>query len=75
MSNAHTKRQLNGSSEMAEVNSTWGMLIDQGMLEAKSTLVKMDHSSTEDRNHTREAWMMVNRAFQSSAEALRALTS
>jgi hypothetical protein len=75
MSNAQARRQHNGSFEMAEVSSTWGMLIDQGMNEAKSTLVQMNDSASEDRNHTKEAWMMVNRAFQSSAEALRALTS
>jgi hypothetical protein len=75
MSNTQAKRQRERSSEMAEVSSTWGMLIDQGMHEAKTTLVKMDSGSNEDGNPTREAWMMVNRAFQSSAQALRALTS
>jgi hypothetical protein len=73
MPNTQTKRQREQSGEMAEVSSTWGMLIDQGMHEAKSTLVKMQDSSIDGGNHTREAWMMVDRAFQSSANALRAL--
>jgi hypothetical protein len=74
MPNTQHKRQREKSGDNAEVNSTWGMLIDQGMHEAKSTLVKMDDSPMEGSNRTREAWMMVDRAFQSSSKALRALT-
>ena len=74
MPNTQHKRQLEKSGDNAEMSSTWGMLIDQGMHEAKSTLVKMDNSPMEGGNRTREAWMMVDRAFQSSSKALRALT-
>jgi hypothetical protein len=74
MPNTQHKRQREKSGDNAEVSSTWGMLIDQGMHEAKSTLVKMDDSLMEGGNRTREAWMMVDRAFQSSSKALRALT-
>lgn len=73
MPNTQLKRQRENSGESAEMSSTWGMLIDQGMHEAKSTLVKMDDSPSEGGNRTREAWMMVDRAFQSSSQALRAL--
>jgi hypothetical protein len=75
MSNTQTKRQRERTGDMAEMSSTWGMLIDQGMQEAKTTLVKMEGCSNEGGNRTREAWMIVDRAFQSSAKALRALTT
>jgi hypothetical protein len=75
MSNTQTKRQGERSGDMAEMSSTWGMLIDQGMQEAQTTLVKMESCSNEGGNRTREAWMIVDRAFQSSAKALRALTT
>jgi hypothetical protein len=74
MPNTQLKRQRETSGENAEVSSTWGMLIDQGMHEAKSTLIKMDDTPIDGGNRTREAWMMVDRAFQSSSRALRALT-
>ena len=74
MPNIQGNQERDKAGETAELNSTWGMLIDYGMHEAKSTLIKMEKAPTEGGNRTREAWMMVDRAFQSSAKALRALT-
>ena len=73
MTSAYQGSRSEKSSEMAELNSTWGMLIDEGLQEAQSTLAAMDSGASGDGNRTREAWMMVDRAFQSSAKALRAL--
>jgi hypothetical protein len=75
MASTQAKPHLDKFGELAEMSSTWEMLIEQGMHEAKSTLMKMNDSSGEEGHPTREAWMMVDRAFQSSVNALRALTS
>ncbi len=75
MSSSRATPHIDKFGELAEMSSTWEMLIEQGMHEAKSTLMKMNNSSSEEGHPTREAWMMVDRAFQSSANALRALTS
>ena len=81
MSNSKPRQHAERRSDIAELSSTWGHLIDEGLREARATLIELDSpahaharaSGDTAAGESREAWLLIGRAFHSSASALRAL--
>jgi hypothetical protein len=70
MASAKAKRLQELDDDIVQLNSTWGMVMDDGLREADETL-RAGAAADDD---AREAWSLVSRAFASSVKALRDLS-
>lgn len=71
----NARHQDKSRGEPSDLAGSWGSLIDQGLRQAHDTLVTLEAHGNGEVDSTHEAWSVIGRAFESSASALRALTT